>query len=225
MVVRMIVQTLVSYGVIALVLFLSAGAVDWPAAWIYLALMLVLSLAGGFWLVRHNPAVVQQRLAPPIQKDQPTADKILIIVIVLALFGAFVLMALDAVRFGWSSVPTWVQVIGALILLLSIWISFQTLIENSFAAPVVKIQKDRGHTVITTGPYRHVRHPMYAGALLFMVGTSLLLGSWWGLAVVPIQAVVLAIRIGVEEKALRAGLDGYDDYARRVRYRLVPRIW
>jgi hypothetical protein len=108
MVVRMIVQTLVSYGVIALVLFLSAGAVDWPAAWIYLALMLVLSLAGGFWLVRHNPAVVQQRLAPPIQKDQPTADKILIIVIVLALFGAFVLMALDAVRFGWSSVPTWV---------------------------------------------------------------------------------------------------------------------
>jgi protein-S-isoprenylcysteine O-methyltransferase Ste14 len=90
---------------------------------------------------------------------------------------------------------------------------------------VVKIQKDRGHTVITTGPYRHVRHPMYAGALLFMVGTSLLLGSWWGLAVVPIQAVVLAIRIGVEEKALRAGLDGYDDYARRVRYRLVPRIW
>ena len=168
--------------------------------------MIVLSLVGGLWLARHDPALVQERLAPPIQKDQPTADKILLTVIILVIFGALVLMALDAVRFGWSSVPPWVQAIGELILLLSMWISFRTLRENSFAAPVVKIQKDRGQTVISTGPYRYVRHPMYAGALIFFVGTSLLLGSWWGLAAVLVLAVLLGIRIQIEEKALRAGL-------------------
>jgi protein-S-isoprenylcysteine O-methyltransferase Ste14 len=118
-----------------------------------------------------------------------------------------------------------VQAIGELILLLSLWIGFWTLRENSFAAPVVKIQEDRGQTVITTGPYRIVRHPLYTGALVFIAGTSLLLGSWWGLIAVPVLAVVLALRIRIEEKALRTGLEGYDDYARRVRYRLIPRAW
>jgi protein-S-isoprenylcysteine O-methyltransferase Ste14 len=118
-----------------------------------------------------------------------------------------------------------VQAVGALSLLLSTWISYRTLRENSFAAPVVKIQTERGHTVITTGPYRCVRHPFYTGVLIFLVGASLLLGSWWGLVAVAIIAVLLGIRIRIEEQALRTGLQGYDDYAQRVRYRLVPRIW
>jgi protein-S-isoprenylcysteine O-methyltransferase Ste14 len=89
----------------------------------------------------------------------------------------------------------------------------------------VKIQQDRGQTVITTGPYRLVRHPLYAGALVFIAGTSLLLGSWWGLVAVPVLAALLALRIRIEEEALRAGLKGYDDYARRVPYRLIPQVW
>jgi protein-S-isoprenylcysteine O-methyltransferase Ste14 len=97
--------------------------------------------------------------------------------------------------------------------------------ENSFAAPVVKIQKERGHSVISTGPYRYVRHPMYAGALLFFVGMSLLLGSWWGLVPVLVLAFVFGVRVPMEEEALRTGLDGYDEYAQRVRYRLVPFVW
>ena len=97
--------------------------------------------------------------------------------------------------------------------------------ENSFAAPVVKIQKDRGHRVITTGPYGYVRHPMYFGALFFFIGTSLVLGSWWGLAFTLVFATLLCIRIPIEERALRAGLEGYDAYAARVRYRLIPLIW
>ncbi len=225
MVFRMIVQTLGCYGVIALLLFFTAGTADWPEAWIFLAVMIVVSLVGGLWLVRRDPGLVQQRLAPPIQRDQPAADRVLVPLILLAFFGAFVLMALDAVRLRWSSVPAWVQAIGGLILLLSVWISFRVMLENSFAAPVVKIQKDRGQTVITTGPYRQVRHPMYAGGLMFLAGTSLLLGSWWGLVAALVLAVLLAIRIRIEEKALRDGLEGYDEYARRVRYRLVPLIW
>ena len=145
--------------------------------------------------------------------------------IILLFLGTPVLMALDAARFGWSSVPAWVQAIGEVILLLSLWIGFRTLRENSFAAPVVKIQEDRGQTVVTTGLYGHVRHPMYAGALISFVGTSLLLGSWWGLAAVLALAVLLGIRIQIEEKTLRAGLQGYGDYAARVRYRLIPLVW
>jgi protein-S-isoprenylcysteine O-methyltransferase Ste14 len=225
MVVRLIVQTFVSFGLMGLFLFGAAGTADWPAAWVFLVEMTVLSIVGGLWLVRHDPALVQERFAPPIQKGQPTADKVLLQVIILVIFGAIVLMALDAVRFAWSSVPFWVQAFGELVLLLSIWISFRTLGENSFAAPVVKIQESRGQTVITSGPYRHVRHPMYAGGLMFLVGTSLLLGSWWGLITMPVLALLLAVRIQIEEKALRAGLKGYEDYARRVRYRLIPLIW
>jgi protein-S-isoprenylcysteine O-methyltransferase Ste14 len=225
MIVRLILQTLVSFGLIGLVLFGAAGTADWPAAWIFLAEMIVLSIVGGLWLVRHDPALVKERLAPPIQKGQPTADKVLLQVIILVIFGAIVLMALDAIRFTWSSVPFWLQAFGELIVLLSIWISFRTLGENSFAAPVVKIQESRGQTVISTGPYQHVRHPMYAGLLTFLVGTSLLLGSWWGLTAMPVLALLLVLRIQIEERALRAGLKGYEDYARRVRYRLVPLIW
>jgi protein-S-isoprenylcysteine O-methyltransferase Ste14 len=225
MVARLIVQTLVLYGVMGLVLFVAAGTVGWPSAWFFLAEMTVFFLVGGLWLARHDPALLQERLAPPIQKDQPTADKILLSVIILAIFAVLALMALDAVRFGRSSVPLWVQTIGELILLLSVWTIARTLRENTFAAPVLKIQGDRGQTVIDTGPYRHVRHPMYAGTIVFFVGTSLLLGAWWGLAAVVVLAVLLGIRIQFEEKELRAGLEGYDAYAARVRYRLVPLVW
>jgi protein-S-isoprenylcysteine O-methyltransferase Ste14 len=102
---------------------------------------------------------------------------------------------------------------------------YWTMRTNSFAAPVVKIQKERGQTVITIGPYAIVRHPLYFGALFYVAATSLVLGSWRGLTTVPLVAFAFAIRIRVEEKALREGLQGYGDYARRVRWRLIPFIW
>ncbi|WP_026619641.1 protein-S-isoprenylcysteine O-methyltransferase Ste14 [Ensifer sp. WSM1721] len=225
MLVRLIVQTVAWFGFIGAVLFLSAGTLAWPAAWTYLAIMLALSLVTGLLLARHDPALLKERLSPPIQKGQPLADKVLLSVILLFLFGAYVLMALDAVRFKWSSVPEWVQAVGALLVILSIGFSYRTLRENSFASPVVKVQMERAQRVVTTGPYRYVRHPFYAGSLLFVAGTSLLLGSWWGLIAAFGLAGLLAIRIGIEEKALRTGLAGYDTYAERVRYRLVPFVW
>jgi protein-S-isoprenylcysteine O-methyltransferase Ste14 len=176
-------------------------------------------------IARHDPALLEERLAPPIQTGQPAADKMLLTVLILLNFAALAVMALDAVRFAWSSVPPWVQAVGELILLLSVWIVIRTLRENSFAAPVVKIQEDRGQTVVATGPYRHVRHPMYAGTLVALVGTSLLLGSWWGLLVVFARVVLISIRIRIEERTLRAGLHGYDEYAARVPYRLIPLVW
>ena len=134
-------------------------------------------------------------------------------------------MAADAARWRWSTMPPSVQWAGCVLLLAAILFMSWTMRTNSFAAPVVKIQKERGQTVITTGPYAIVRHPLYFGALFYVAGTSLVLGSWWGFAMVPLVAFGFAIRIRVEEKALHEGLQGYADYARRVRWRLIPFIW
>jgi protein-S-isoprenylcysteine O-methyltransferase Ste14 len=224
MVAKLIVQTILWFGAMGAVLFLSAGTLNWPGAWAFLALMVALSFTMGASLARRDPGLMNERLGPPIQKDQPTADKVLLSVLLLAIFGWLALMGFDF-RFGWTTLPVSVQVVGALVLLLSIWICYRTLLENSFAAPVVKIQENRGQKVITTGPYSYVRHPMYAGAILFFAGTALLLGSWWGLAAVLVFVVLLVARIQIEEKALRTGLQGYDDYASHVRYRLVPLVW
>ena len=225
MVVKLIVRTLVWLVAMGVLLFLPAGTFQWPGAWVFLAEMGILGLASGLWFAAHDPGLLNERLGPLAQRDQPPADKILLSAFLPLLCGWLVLMALDAVRFGWSAVPVWAQGLGALGLLLAVGIGHLTMNENSFAAPVVKIQKDRGQTVVTTGPYRYVRHPLYAGSIFLFVGAPLLLGSWWGLAFAPLLILMLGIRIPIEEQALRAGLEGYDDYAARVRYRLIPLVW
>ncbi|MFD2056422.1 methyltransferase family protein [Mesorhizobium calcicola] len=224
MISKLILQTFVWFGVMGALLFLSAGTLNWPGAWVFLVVMVGLSLTMGVALARRDPGLMNERLGPPIQKNQTAADKVLLTVLLAAIFGWQALMGFD-LRFGWSAVPVWVQVIGALVLLLGIWICYLTMLENSFAAPVVKIQDERGQRVISTGPYSYVRHPMYAGAIFFFAGTALLLGSWWGLASVLVFVALLAVRIFIEERTLRTGLRGYDDYAVQVRYRLIPRIW
>ncbi|MBN9217572.1 MAG: isoprenylcysteine carboxylmethyltransferase family protein [Mesorhizobium sp.] len=224
MIAKLILQTFIWFGLMGTLLFLSAGTLHWPAAWAYLVLMVGLSLSLGVALSRRDPGLMKERLSPPIQKNQTAADKVLLSVLLLAIFGWQALIGLDF-RFGWSAVPVWVQVIGALVLLVGIWLCYLTMLENSFAAPVVKIQDERGQHVISTGPYAYVRHPMYAGAILFFAGTALLLGSWWGLASVVVFIVLLAMRTFIEEKTLRAGLRGYEDYASNVRYRLIPLVW
>jgi protein-S-isoprenylcysteine O-methyltransferase Ste14 len=134
-------------------------------------------------------------------------------------------MALDAVRFGWSRMPIWAQAIGAILIALCMYVACLTFRENSYAAPVVKIASERGHRVVSSGPYAYVRHPMYAGALLFFIGAPLLLGSWYGLAVAPALIAVLAARAVMEERMLADELPGYRDYAMRVRCRLIPGLW
>ena len=224
MIAKLLLQTFIWFGVMGALLFLAAGTLHWPGAWVYLVGMVGLSLTLGIALARRDPGLMNERLRPPIQKNQTAADKVLLSILLLAIFGWQIFMGFDF-RFGWSTVPVWAQVVGTLVLLVGIWICYLTMLENSFAAPVVKIQDERGQRVITTGPYSYVRHPMYAGAILFFAGTALLLGSWWGLALVLVFVVLLAIRTFIEEETLRTGLRGYDDYASDVRYRLIPMVW
>src|SRR5262249_14002201 len=121
--------------------------------------------------------------------------------------------------------PVGLQALGFVLLLVSMAIITRVARENSFAAPVVRVQAERGHRVIDTGPYAWVRHPMYSGAVLYFAAIALLLGSWWGLALSPVFLVLFGIRAGLEERALVDGLPGYADYLARVRYRLVPGLW
>jgi protein-S-isoprenylcysteine O-methyltransferase Ste14 len=225
LILNLIVQTIVWYGFMGVIIFGAAGTMHYTGGWLYLGEMVALSVVFGAYGVCVDPALLRERLKPPVQKDQPLADKLVLIPILLLVFAGMGFMAADAARWHWSMMPPYVQWAGCGLLLAAFLFISWTMRTNSFAAPVVKIQKDRGQVVITTGPYAVVRHPMYFGALFYFAATSLALGSWWGIATVPIFILLLGIRIGIEEKALRAGLEGYDDYARRVRWRLIPFIW
>lgn len=225
LILNLIVQTIVWFGFIGVIIFCSAGTLNYTGGWLYLAEMVAISVAFGVHGVRTDPGLLRERLKPPVQKDQPLADKLVLIPFLLLVFGAIAFMAADAARWRWSMMPTSVGWAGCGLLLAAFLFMYWTLRTNSFAAPVVKIQKDRGQTVITTGPYAIVRHPMYFGALFYFAGTSLVLGSWWGLLSIPIFAILLGIRIGIEEKTLRLGLHGYEDYVHCVRWRLIPFVW
>jgi protein-S-isoprenylcysteine O-methyltransferase Ste14 len=221
---RLIVQTLAWTVGVGVLLFASAGTLRWPGAWIYLGLSVALGLAGGLWLARRDPALLKERLGGIVRRDQVPEDRILIVGFLALMAVWFVFMGVD-VRFHWSRVPAWVQVIGVLAMLLSLWVGMLAMRANSFAVPVVRVQRERGHAVVTTGLYGFVRHPLYSSAIMFNVAMPLLLGSWWGLVFVPAFVVLLGRRALIEERLLTAELQGYQDYAARVRYRLLPLLW
>ena len=225
MVQRIIRQSLVGLAIMLALLFAPAGTLVWPAGWIFLIEFAVASVLITRWLLRHNPDLLAERMKPLIQRDQKPWDKALMATFLLLWCAWFIVMALDAVRFGWSVVPLWLQVLGALAIAVAMYIMHLIMRANNFAAPVVKIQAERGHRVISDGPYAVVRHPMYGGAVLLILGTPLLLGSWWGLALSPALILLFAVRAVMEERTLMAELPGYADYATRVRYRLVPMVW
>jgi protein-S-isoprenylcysteine O-methyltransferase Ste14 len=225
MVPRLIKQSVIWFACMMALMFIPAGTLAWPAGWIYLAEFGLASFAMTRWMLRNNPDLLAERMSPLIQREQKAWDKALMSVFIFLWCAWFVVMGLDAVRYGWSHVPLWLQVLGALAILVSMHIIFLTVRANTFAAPVVKIQKERGHRVVSDGPYATVRHPMYAGALLLIVATPLLLGSWWGLAMAPALIVLLAARAVLEERTLARELDGYAAYAAQVRYRLIPTVW
>lgn len=208
----------------SLPLFLAAGTIAWLAGWVFLVLFFSFVFALTFWLFRYNPGLLRERMTVS-QPDQKVWDKVFFLLMSVSFIIWLVLMPLDAVRFRWSHVPLWLQVVGAVILVGSFFLFFLTYRENSYLSPVVRIQKERGQTVVSTGPYHYVRHPMYAAAFLLMFGTSLLLGSWYGLLWAMILIGMLARRAVLEERTLRAELQGYDTYMAQVKYRLIPYIW
>lgn len=217
-----IILTAVAFG---LVLFLPAGTLSWPAAWIYLVLLFGFTIGISVWLSRFNPELLEERMSGIGKPGQKRWDKVFLALLLPVFFGWYVVMALDAVRFRWSHIPRWLQWIGAGILLAAFYIFYLTFRENTYLSPAVRIQTDRGQTVVSTGPYRHVRHPLYAGFILFTVGTTLLLGSAYGLLGAVILSALIAWRAAREEQVLQRELAGYGEYMTRVKYRFIPYLW
>ncbi len=218
-----VLRSLLWFIFVGTVVLWPAGTLAYPGGWALIILVVGGGLAITLWLVKNNPALLHERLRSPVQRNQKPWDRIWTPVFILAFFSWLAFMGWDARRTGFTAVPVWAQVLGGLGVTVSMLGSWRTFRENPFAAAVVKVQERQ--RVIDTGPYAIVRHPMYASALLTLVGTPLLLGSWWGLALSPILILGIAWRAVYEENALRAELSGYDEYAARVPYRLIPLIW
>jgi protein-S-isoprenylcysteine O-methyltransferase Ste14 len=221
MIARLLLQNTVLTAGMGALLFAVAGTLHWPGAWVFLVTSVVLGPLCGCWLYHIDPALLAERLRPVLQRDQPAADKVVFIV---AMLGWLVAMGLDRRHLASHMNIAW-QVLGFVLFLASTLFTLWVFRENSFAAPVVKLQTERAQRVISTGPYAHVRHPMYSGMMLFFASVPLILGSRWGLVIAPLFLALLAVRIRIEERTLIAGLPGYADYAARVRYRLLPGLW
>jgi protein-S-isoprenylcysteine O-methyltransferase Ste14 len=224
MIAKLLLQNLIWIVGMGVLLFVAAGTLHWPAAWVFLGTLAILGVGGGLWLAKTDPALLAERMRPMTQNDQPAADKKFMLVFGFAAVIWLLAIGFDVREHG-VRVPTALQALGWAMLVFASGLIMWVMRENSFAAPVVKLQTERGHRVVSSGPYAWVRHPMYSGTMLFFVGAPLLLGSWWGVAMSPLFILLFAIRTRIEERALIAGLPGYADYAARVRYRLVPGLW
>ena len=217
-------RSALGFVVLAALLFVPAGTLAWPQAWIFLLLFLSGGGAIGLWLRRADPDLLAERMKSPLSADQLPRDRA-IMAAILACFAAWLAsMGFDA-RFGWSHVPRSVQGVGAGLIVAAFWGWVRVLAVNSYASATIRVQAERGQMVISRGPYAVVRHPMYAFALIFLVGVALLLGSFWGLVGLLALLPLLAARVLGEEAVLENGLPGYRAYAAKVRFRLLPWVW
>lgn len=203
-----------------------AGDWRWLPAWIVGGWFVLVGVSTMGWLARKNPALLEERFRMPGTGGQSRRDQIMIALVTVGFVAWIVLMPLDTCRFHWTPpLPLAVGAIGVACLLLAWLFVFRALADNPFGSALVRVQRERGHRVITTGVYGWVRHPMYLGATLMFVGGPLVARSLAALAVGLALVVLLAVRSLDEEALLTRELTGYEEYRRRVRYRLIPFVW
>jgi len=204
-------------------LFWSAGRFDWWPAWAAIAVWLAFYTAMDILLLRFNPNLMAERLAPP--KGAKTWDRAILSILRLTQLVRYILAGLDQ-RYGWTGgFPLAAQITGLTVCVLSYALLAWAMVSNTFFSQIVRIQSDRGHTVATDGPYHYVRHPAYVGMILFELAMATLLASWWAIIAGGLCAILIILRTALEDHTFLTELTGYADYARQVRYRLLPGIW
>ena len=207
----------------AVAVFWSAGRLNWWPAWAAIAVWLATFAAMDILLLRFNPDLMAERLASP--KGAKIWDRAILSILRLTQLVRYILAGLDH-RYGWmGGFPLTAQIAGLTACVLGHVLLTWAMVSNAFFSQIVRIQPDRGHVVATDGPYRYVRHPAYVGLILFELGMSTLLASWWAMAASALCASLLILRTALEDRTLQTELGGYVAYARRVRYRLVPSVW
>ncbi len=208
--------------VLALALFIPAGTLAYWQAWVFLAVWTVAVLAITLYLMKKDPGLLERRVAAGPVAEQQRMQKVIQALASLAFIVMFILPGLDN-RFGWLNVPLFGVVVGDILVAFGLYYVFLVFKENTFTSAVIAVGAEQ--KIITTGPYAVVRHPMYAGAFIMLLGVPLALGSWWGLLPVIPMITVIVVRLLEEEKFLLKNLAGYGRYRKMVKYRLIPFIW
>lgn len=222
---RLIVAVVFQLAFYGSLLLVPAGTLDWPRAWVLLGVLAV-ATAVTMLRLRRDPALLTERLKPPLQPGQPPWDVAVLLVLVVTYVADVVLVPLDVFRLRLlPAVPPVASAIGLALFVFGWTITSLALERNTFATSVVRHQVERGHAVVDTGVYAVVRHPMYAGGIGLFVGLPLWLGSWAAALAAAVPIALVVVRLVLEERFLRRELPGYVAYAERTRYRLVPFIW
>ncbi len=207
---------------LSLFLFVPAGSLNFWQGWVYSIIVFVSSAATTFYLWKKDPALLERRLEIGMVEEKEKTQKIIQGFAFIGFALILMIPALDY-RFGWSNVPLSIVILGDILVAVGFYLVILVYKENTFASATIEITA--GQKVITTGPYSMVRHPMYLGALIMLFGTPLALGSWLGLLVLIPYVIVIVLRLLDEEKFLSKNLPGYNEYCKKVRYRLIPLLW
>jgi protein-S-isoprenylcysteine O-methyltransferase Ste14 len=215
-------STLISAVVAGALIFIPAGTLSYWQGWVFIAVFDACSIGIGVYLAIHDPALLARRKRVGPQAETDPAQKIIMSLAVIGFIALIVVPALDY-RFMWTPVPAVVALFGDGLIALGFFLVFLVFRENTFGASTIRVEENQ--RVIDTGPYAHMRHPMYAAALVMLAGIPLALGSWGGLFIVLLFVPILAWRLLAEERYLAVHLPGYADYMRRVRWRLLPGVW
>jgi protein-S-isoprenylcysteine O-methyltransferase Ste14 len=217
--IQVIFQALLMGGI----LFISAGTLKWPMAWLMMGYYLLMLVVNAVLMLRKNPEMIAER--SEIGAGTKDWDRIVISLVSILWLVALLIPGLDK-RFGWSpEIPIYIQLISFVLVALGYALSSWAMLSNPFFSGTVRIQGERGHSVATAGPYHYVRHPGYSGWILANLTTPVALGSLWGLLPGLLVVLGFVVRTAMEDRTLQTELDGYKEYTQQVRYRLVPGIW
>lgn len=211
----------------AVMLMWPAGTLYWWEAWVIVGLWAIYGVVITCYLLRHDPALLVERLKlVPLHKEQKAWDKVIMLLFFIAGLALYIVPGFDVVRYEWSeSLPLWMKILAMLIHLPCFVLLGWVMRENTYLAQVVKIDKARGHHVITTGPYALVRHPMYTIIIILLFAVPVALGSRFALFLAVFLTVLLIVRTYLEDRTLHAELQGYPEYAKQTRYKLIPGLW
>jgi protein-S-isoprenylcysteine O-methyltransferase Ste14 len=216
-------QRLGLIAVFACLLFTAAGTVDWPRGWAYVLVLLAVEVVTLVLFAVHAPAMLERRGRAGAGVER--YDRVFTALYLAIAVVTPVVAGLDAVRYGWTELPSWLFFVGLAVLLPAETVGTWAMLVNEHFEQFGRIQADRGHRVVTNGPYAVVRHPGYLGAVAGAVVTPLMLGSGWTFVPAVLAAALFVVRTALEDRMLRRKLPGYEDYARRTHYRLVPGVW
>ena len=222
---RWAVRSILGLALYGLILFGSAGRLDWIWGWVFMGILLILMVAPPVLLAREHPDLLDERGKSLRQAGAKRWDRVLSVAVGGLMICEWLLAGFD-VRFGWTkNLPPGIHLVGLGAVLLGHGIFLWAMASNPFFTSLVRIQVERGHRVETGGPYRFLRHPGYAGSILTQLATPCLLGSLWALAPGFLAAVLFVLRTSLEDRTLRQELPGYDDFAARTKWRLLPGVW